>query len=95
MDGEHRVHIFKALMRQCPKPAGFSADLLFATRSFSIPSPIQMECWPVASAGRDVIGIAATGSGKTLAFGLPALLHIQAQIAAGVSVGAPRPASSN
>ena len=46
-----------------------------------------METWPVASAGRDVIGVAATGSGKTLAFGLPALLHIQAQIKAGVSVG--------
>jgi ATP-dependent RNA helicase DBP3 len=69
--------------------AGFSADLLHATRDFAVPSPIQMETWPVACAGRDVIGVAATGSGKTLAFGLPALAHTQAQLAAGVAQGAP------
>jgi DEAD/DEAH box helicase len=37
--------------------------------------------------GQDVIGIAATGSGKTLAFGLPALAHTRAQLAAGVADG--------
>ena len=69
-------------------PTGFSADLLHVTRDFAVRSPIQMETWPVACAGRDVIGVAATGSGKTLAFGLPALAHTQAQLAAGVAQGA-------
>ena len=61
------------------------------TRDFAVPSPIQMETWPVACAGRDVIGVAATGSGKTLAFGLPALAHTQAQLAAGVAQSAVMP----
>ena len=39
------------------------------------------------AAGHDVIGIAATGSGKTLAFGLPALAHTRAQLAAKVADG--------
>merc|ERR1719277_1482380 len=39
---------------------------------FPGPSQIQAYAWPLAAAGRDVIGIAATGSGKTLAFLLPA-----------------------
>lgn len=34
-----------------------------------------------------MVGIAATGSGKTLAFGLPALAHVRAQLAAGVADG--------
>ena len=70
---------------------GFSTDLLHVTRDFAVPSPIQMETWPIACAGRDVIGVAATGSGKTLAFGLPALAHTQAQLAAGVAQGAVLP----
>ena len=32
---------------------------------------LKAYCWPVAGAGRDVVGIAKTGSGKTLAFLLP------------------------
>ena len=28
---------------------------------------LKAYCWPVAGAGRDVVGIAKTGSGKTLA----------------------------
>jgi len=35
--------------------------------------------WPIALAGRDMVGIAETGSGKTLAFLLPAIVHINAQ----------------
>jgi superfamily II DNA/RNA helicase len=42
-----------------------------------------------STTGQDVIGIAATGSGKTLAFGLPALAHTRAQLAAGVADGKP------
>merc|ERR1719272_2684366 len=40
---------------------------------------IQSACWASAMAGRDVVGVAKTGSGKTLGFGIPGLLHIQAQ----------------
>ncbi len=78
-------------IRVCVRALGFSADLLHVTRDFAVPSPIQMETWPVACAGRDVIGVAATGSGKTLAFGLPALAHTQAQLAAGVAQGVVMP----
>lgn len=67
--------------------SGFSPKLLQSCSSFATPSPIQSECWAPACSGEDVIGIAATGSGKTLAFGLPALAHAQAQIAAGVADG--------
>ncbi len=43
---------------------------------FTTPTPIQVEAIPVASKGRDVIGIAQTGTGKTLAFALPLLQQI-------------------
>ena len=69
--------------------AGFSDDLLHATREFVRPSPIQAQCWPVVQSGRDLVGVAATGSGKTLAFGLPALKHILAQRRGGPRQGAP------
>ena len=46
---------------------------------FKKPTPIQMQGWPVALSGRDLVGIAETGSGKTLAFLLPAIVHILAQ----------------
>ncbi|KAL0045639.1 hypothetical protein WJX82_000399 [Trebouxia sp. C0006] len=65
--------------------AGFSSDLLHATKDFAQPSPIQAQCWPIILSGHDLVGVAATGSGKTLAFGLPALQHIKAQKAAGVA----------
>eukprot|EP00916_Digyalum_oweni_P005138 GHVL01009090.1.p1 GENE.GHVL01009090.1~~GHVL01009090.1.p1 ORF type:complete len:423 (+),score=66.06 GHVL01009090.1:46-1314(+) len=46
---------------------------------FKEPTPIQVQGWPVALSGRDLIGIADTGSGKTLAFLLPGIVHINAQ----------------
>merc|ERR1712190_624896 len=46
---------------------------------FREPSPIQVQGWPIALKGRDMVGIAETGSGKTLAFLLPAIVHINAQ----------------
>lgn len=66
---------------------GLPADMLYATRDFVQPSPIQSQCWPIVLSGRDLIGIAATGSGKTLAFGLPMLRHIAAQREGGVVQG--------
>jgi len=35
---------------------------------FVEPTPIQAQCWPILTAGHDLIGIAKSGSGKTLAF---------------------------
>lgn len=46
---------------------------------FEAPTAIQVQGWPVALSGRDMVGIAATGSGKTLAFLLPGVVHINAQ----------------
>mmetsp|Transcript_23352 Transcript_23352/g.29312 ORF Transcript_23352/g.29312 Transcript_23352/m.29312 type:complete len:179 (+) Transcript_23352:135-671(+) len=48
---------------------------------FKAPTPIQSQGWPMALLGRDMVGISATGSGKTLAFLLPAMVHINAQVA--------------
>ena len=44
--------------------------------TFTQPSPIQAQCWPILLANRDLIGLAETGSGKTLAFVLPGLHQI-------------------
>ncbi|KAF4688544.1 ATP-dependent RNA helicase dbp2 [Perkinsus olseni] len=70
-----------------PKPivtfeqAGFPDYILHEIKQagFERPSPIQVQGWPVAMSGRDMVGIAETGSGKTLAFLLPAIVHINAQ----------------
>jgi superfamily II DNA/RNA helicase len=75
----------KGLMSPQWWAAGFSKEILEATRNFTAPSPIQAQSWPIIMSGHDLIGIAATGSGKTLAFGLPALRHLLAQREAGSS----------
>lgn len=70
-----------------PKPtttfdeASFPAYVLDQVKAcgFDAPTPIQAQSWPVALAGRDVVGIAQTGSGKTCAYILPAIVHINAQ----------------
>ena len=46
---------------------------------FASPTAIQIQGWPIALSGRDMIGIAETGSGKTVAFLLPSIVHIMAQ----------------
>jgi len=46
---------------------------------FKEPTAIQVQGWPIALSGRDMVGIAETGSGKTLAFLLPSIVHINAQ----------------
>jgi len=38
---------------------------------FKSPTPIQHKAIPVATEGKDIIGVAQTGTGKTLAFGIP------------------------
>jgi len=60
---------------------GFPRYMLdaFQRQGYQAPTPIQCQGWPVAMAGRDMVGVAKTGSGKTMAFGIPGLLHIAAQ----------------
>ncbi len=38
---------------------------------FTTPTPIQHKAIPIASEGKDVMGVAQTGTGKTLAFAIP------------------------
>jgi ATP-dependent RNA helicase RhlE len=47
-----------------------------AEEKYETPTPIQAQTIPLASQGRDVIGIAQTGTGKTAAFALPILNHL-------------------
>merc|ERR1719379_3113327 len=51
----------------------------FRRNNWTNPTDIQAQSWSVAMQGRDLVGIAKTGSGKTLSFGIPGLLHINAQ----------------
>eukprot|EP00918_Siedleckia_nematoides_P014827 GHVU01032188.1.p1 GENE.GHVU01032188.1~~GHVU01032188.1.p1 ORF type:complete len:583 (+),score=124.67 GHVU01032188.1:275-2023(+) len=68
--------------RICPKPvptfesAGFPQCVMNYVNTpenkMDIPSPIQMQCWPVIMSKYDLIGVAETGSGKTFAYAYPA-----------------------
>lgn len=87
------VHSFYAtseitvLGGNCPKPIMFFPEASFPDyinaviqqQSWTSPTPIQAQGWPIALSGRDMVGIAQTGSGKTLAFLLPAIVHINHQ----------------
>lgn len=73
--------------RNPPKPVRTFEEASFpeyimdaiAKIGFKEPTPIQVQGWPLALSGRDMVGIAETGSGKTLSFLLPAVVHINAQ----------------
>lgn len=45
------------------------------TKGINRPTPIQMQGFPAALSGRDVIGIAYTGSGKTITFAIPMIIR--------------------
>jgi len=62
------------------KELGFPKEVMKICSGFEKPTPIQSQCWPILSSGRDVIGIAETGSGKTLAFSIPALMHVKTRV---------------
>lgn len=51
-------------------------DQALKRQNFVKPTCIQATSWPIAIAGRDLVGIAQTGSGKTLAYMLPGFMHI-------------------
>ena len=95
---EHRINISQGDASIHPvasfAQAGFPPSLLAATASFSAPTPIQAQCWPVLLARRDCIAIADTGSGKTLGFVLPGLVHILSSSPAVLPVHAARKAGS-
>ena len=45
---------------------------------FTVPTPIQQKAIPVASEGKDMVGIAQTGTGKTIAFAIPMIQRLAA-----------------
>eukprot|EP00922_Rhytidocystis_sp_ex-Travisia-forbesii_P026584 GHVS01038904.1.p1 GENE.GHVS01038904.1~~GHVS01038904.1.p1 ORF type:complete len:462 (+),score=55.72 GHVS01038904.1:115-1386(+) len=70
----------------CPKPvSSFQlAALLPALEKklmgdFRRPTPVQVQSWPIAMQGHDMVAIAETGSGKTLGFLVPAFVHVIVQ----------------
>ncbi|EFA78311.1 putative RNA helicase [Heterostelium album PN500] len=77
-----REHNVKVEGHIKPDPIQFFKDIeipkIFqpAFQTFTKPSVIQAQAWPIVSTGADLVGLAATGSGKTLAFLLPALMEI-------------------
>ena len=56
-----------------------SPNILKALRDkqYTEPTPIQQQTIPVATSGRDVLGIAQTGTGKTAAFAIPILEQLK------------------
>jgi superfamily II DNA/RNA helicase len=52
---------------------------IFQMLNLKKPSPVQMQSWPAALYGSNILCISPTGSGKTLAYALPALPHISKQ----------------
>ncbi|MFQ5681016.1 MAG: DEAD/DEAH box helicase [Candidatus Omnitrophota bacterium] len=40
---------------------------------FVVPTPIQHKAIPIATEGKDIVGVAQTGTGKTLAFAIPVI----------------------
>ncbi|KAH7934838.1 hypothetical protein HPB52_001022 [Rhipicephalus sanguineus] len=50
-----------------------------AGRDYTLPTPIEANCWPIALSCRNFLGIAETGSHKTLAYVLPAVIHVSRQ----------------
>ncbi|XP_077590247.1 putative ATP-dependent RNA helicase DDX5 isoform X1 [Stigmatopora nigra] len=73
--------------RSCPNPiinfheASFPSYVMdvINKQSWTEPTPIQAQGWPLALSGHDMVGIAQTGSGKTLSYLLPAIVHINHQ----------------
>eukprot|EP00745_Piridium_sociabile_P009569 TRINITY_DN16705_c0_g1_i1.p1 TRINITY_DN16705_c0_g1~~TRINITY_DN16705_c0_g1_i1.p1 ORF type:complete len:1031 (-),score=135.69 TRINITY_DN16705_c0_g1_i1:203-2962(-) len=84
---DEKITILQSEGRDVPKPVteflhgSFNVAITntMQMNGFVKPRPIQMQGWPVAMSGRDMVGIAQTGAGKTLAYVLPAMAHIVVQ----------------
>jgi len=81
---QHEMKVISTFSGNVPTPIrDFTAAALPAKvlqeiqeAKFQQPTPIQAQCWPILSAGHDLIGIAKSGSGKTLAFLGPGFAQI-------------------
>lgn len=49
---------------------------ILTKHKFVTPTPIQAQAIPIATQGKDVMGVAQTGTGKTLAFGIPMIQRL-------------------
>ncbi|CAK9013091.1 unnamed protein product [Durusdinium trenchii] len=74
-----QISAARAQQPKLPEPVQSFEEAPFGRRlkdalmeSFSAPSPIQAQAWPICQLGHDLVAVAKTGSGKTLAFLLPA-----------------------
>ncbi|MEK7721527.1 MAG: DEAD/DEAH box helicase, partial [Elusimicrobiota bacterium] len=47
-------------------------------KGFVTPTPIQHKSIPIATEGKDMVGIAQTGTGKTIAFAIPMIQRLAA-----------------
>jgi len=45
-------------------------------KGFVTPTPIQQKSIPIATEGKDMVGIAQTGTGKTIAFSIPMIQRL-------------------
>jgi ATP-dependent RNA helicase DDX5/DBP2 len=83
----HSIHVTGINHQEAPKPVESLEELPFPDwaiqvirqQGFDNLTPIQVQGWPAALKGHDIIGISETGSGKTMAYVVPMLIHIQAQ----------------
>ncbi len=64
-------------------------QLALKAENYTKPTPIQAQCIPLLTEGRDLLGIAQTGTGKTAAFALPILHRLSLEPAHRVP-GSPR-----
>ena len=46
-------------------------------KGYITPTPIQEQAIPVATGGRDILGLAQTGTGKTAAFAIPIIEQLK------------------
>lgn len=72
-DGGERVPHPVLSFEEAPFPDWAAAEL--RRRGHTAPTAIQAQAWPIATRGRDLVGIAETGSGKTLAYALPVVVR--------------------
>ena len=71
---------FESLPARCARmvDAVQTAADVMAGMGHTQPTAIQAQAWPIALAGRDLVGLAETGSGKTLAYAVPVVVHAAA-----------------